>query len=125
MINSFPENSDRTYSGVPIPSSVGTEVDHFLRHIGTVTANGTAVSFRNENRNAPDTFAGTFYKGSTVTVDGTQLQHNLISGSKTTGGSAKGDEVVLKANTNYVLKYVNSNVQDDKISFDIVFLDIV
>lgn len=91
---------------------------------GTVTANGTAMTPRNNNRNGTDNLGIVFYKDSTVTVDGTQLEHTLLVGGKQSGGNVDGDEIVLNDDTVYLFKYINSATQDDKISFHINFLDI-
>jgi hypothetical protein len=81
----------------------------------TTTANGTAALTYNRERNSANTTGLLVYHGPTVTSDGTLLEGHSIgsSGGAKAGSTSASDEIVLKTNTKYLIKYVSKASSND------------
>lgn len=81
----------------------------------TTTANGTAALVYNRDRNSANTSGLLVYHGPTVTADGTLLEGHSIgaSGGAKSGTTDASDEMILKTNTKYVIKYTSKASQND------------
>lgn len=93
------------------------ECQIFLYEAPTTTANGTATSNYNHDRNNATANTVLIYHQPTVTSDGTMLEEAKIGGS---GGNKQGannasDRWILKINTKYLVKVI-SNASANKIS---------
>lgn len=101
------------FHGFNIVTSAGLATIEFFEGT-TVSANGTAVSTPNKNRNSTTTATMQVYSGSTVTSNGTLLASRHIlsvgGGAHIEGGEANvSSEWLLKPNTNYMFKITNSS----------------
>lgn len=78
----------------------------------TVSADGTAASARNRNRNESDVNGVSVFVQPTVTDEGTRLETDFIptAGNKA-GGNAGSfyEEFVLRPSTNYLIKITNGS----------------
>ena len=116
---------------------IGTHMTNFVFHStqgdasiafyegSTMGDNGTEVIPRNNNRTYPDiAHVQVFYNASTTAL-GTQLEHDIITGGKHSGGSG-GDvnEWILDQNTNYVLAYTNNSGSTDVVAYHFDFLEV-
>jgi hypothetical protein len=80
----------------------------------TTTANGTAESTYNMNRNSSNTNNVDAYYDPTVTDEGTELISQLIAGSNQSASSGTSDvELVLKENEDYLLKIISRGNGND------------
>lgn len=78
----------------------------------TVSADGTAVTARNRNRNQSDNNGVSVFYQPTVTAEGTRLETDYIaSGGNKIGGNAGSfyEEWILKPSTNYLIKITNGS----------------
>jgi hypothetical protein len=83
----------------------GDAFTYRLYEATTVSADGTAVSAFNSNRNSANTTGITVFTGPTITADGNQIvAGQLSSGGKTGGMESRENEMILKANQNYLLR---------------------
>ncbi len=74
----------------------------------TVSANGTALSIFNRERNSSNVDYLGAYHTPTVTGTGTAIeQHKVGSGNKVGGSAGRADEWILKNNTTYLLRVAN------------------
>lgn len=77
---------------------------------GAITSNnGTALTVQNRKRSSLHTCSCTIYSGPTVTNTGTNFIRYKIGAGKTGGSSTAENEVILKANTKYLIR-LTSNV---------------
>lgn len=93
-------------------SATAAPLDVYLYESPTTSANGTAITVKNYNRNSASVGNILCYDGPTVSVDGTELEYFLIPGAKQTGGSGEDGiqiEWILKPSTNYLIKVVNNS----------------
>lgn len=76
----------------------------------TVSANGTAVTPQNNNRNSTNTANLDIYDTPTITNDGTLIEPVLVPGTKQSGslGSEGSNEWNLKVSTNYMIRITNN-----------------
>lgn len=93
-------------------SSDGGPVDVDLYEGTTVSANGTAITPYNNNRNSGTTAAMTVFESPTITTDGTLLEPIIIPGTKQQGsfGSEASNEWNLKADTIYMIRITNNTI---------------
>lgn len=81
----------------------------------TTSANGTAITRWNRNRNSVNTSSTLVYHTPTVTADGTKMVEKWIGSSgfrENSGGESRGDnEFILKQNTKYLVRL--TAVSDD------------
>lgn len=85
-----------------------SEADVFFYESPTITANGTALSVLNRNRNSSNVDLLAIYQGATVSATGTELEHTRFgSGRGVGGGVNRTDEWVLKNNTSYLVRVTN------------------
>ena len=81
----------------------------------TVSANGTALTLKNCNRQSAVTPQVTLFHTPTITADGTQIAETYLPGSTGTGGVRNGSELgqqaewVLKSNAIYLIRYTNES----------------
>lgn len=78
----------------------------------TVSADGTAVTARNRNRNQSDNNGVSVFYQPIVTAEGTRLETDYIaSGGNKIGGNAGSfyEEWILKPSTNYLMKITNGS----------------
>lgn len=94
----------------------------------TITDDGTPMAVHNKNRISGKTPTVQSFIDPTVTGggEGTELEHDKMVGGKQSGGATfdeGGYEWVLKANSSYLLKYINNANQDDVTTHKFVFLE--
>lgn len=92
----------------------------------TITANGTAITIRNCDRNSANTATFAAYYDCTTTADGTLLWSEYIGTAGRFGvGGEGGDEIewILKQGVNYHLKFT-PDADDTKISISANFYEI-
>lgn len=78
----------------------------------TVSANGTALTQINRNRNCTTASVLNVYRDPTVTGDGTEIsKHKIFSAQNKTPITSLGDvdEWVLKYDTNYLVRFTNNS----------------
>ena len=96
------------------------EADYSFYEAPTTTANGTAMTFYNRNRNSAFTTGLTIHHTPTVTADGTLLDGDHWGSGRNAGGAQRGElEWVLKNNTKYLLRITNSTSNNNYISWKI------
>lgn len=89
----------------------------------TTTANGTALTPHNHNREYDGVTGFSFYRSPTVTADGTRFSMGYIPGATGTGGTRSGaaysgsQEWVLKKNTKYLMKITNGSSGSNVVFF--------
>ena len=90
-----------------------------------IGSNGSEVTPRNNNRNYSDSANVQVFINTSTTALGTQLEHDIITGGKQSGGSG-GDveEWVFKQYTAYTFSYTNNSGQADVISYHFDFLEV-
>lgn len=87
----------------------------------TLTANGTAISIFNRNRNATtfNDFLG-FYLTPTVTDNGTLIYEKRLGSDRKIGGTAgRASEYVLKDNTTYLVRITNQTSNENYYNIEI------
>jgi hypothetical protein len=92
----------------------------------TTSADGSALTLYNKNRTSVKTSDTQLFEDPTVSVVGTQLEHDIIAGGKQSGGgnfNETGEEWVLKVNTKYLIRYNNNANQDDVMDWKITTLE--
>jgi hypothetical protein len=78
----------------------------------TVSADGSAVTARNRNRNESDVNGISVFSQPTVTNEGTRLETDFIPTSGNKAGGNVGsfyEEFILKPSTNYLIKITNGS----------------
>jgi hypothetical protein len=91
----------------------------------TVGDNGTEITPRNNNRNFADASNVQVFINASTSALGTQLEHDIITGSKQVGGSGGDvDEWIFKQYTTYVITYTNNSGSADVISYHFDFLEV-
>jgi hypothetical protein len=75
----------------------------------TTSANGTAITPRNRDRNSSNTATTAIYSGPTVTGVGTLLLvAPIVNASKGIDIFSSDDIIILKANTKYLIRFVST-----------------
>lgn len=99
--------------------------DIFLYEGTTISADGTELTPRNNNRNSSNVPNITLHETPTITDDGTEIEYSLIAGSKHVGGSAESitAEWILQSDENYLLRYTNNSGQSSLVGFHIFFYE--
>lgn len=83
-----------------------------------VSANGTAVSTFNRNENSSNTATMLLYHTPTITSVGTQIYAAKGGSAQKVGGTIRAnDEVVLKANTQYLFRITNDTALNNWIDY--------
>ena len=96
---------------ISITASAGP-MDVYFFESPTTSADGSGMSEINYNRNSLNTASLAAYSGPTVSVDGTQLEYLLITGTKHEAGAGNDGaqtEFILKPSTNYLIKVTNNS----------------
>lgn len=89
-----------------------------------VSANGTEQTIFNSNRNSSNTAGCKIYEGPTVTTVGTLLEQDQKGSAKKFGGAGRSaDEIILKQNTNYLLRTTNQTASDNLVNWELVFYE--
>lgn len=103
----------------------GAPISFKLYEDTTTSANGTAQSTYNFNRNYTDGVLGVYLTPTIITL-GTQLVSGQISGTKQAGGSGQtsGTEWVLKSNTKYLIRLTNSSGSVASIGFNLEWYEL-
>lgn len=79
-----------------------------------VSANGTAVTSYNRNRNSANVAGALVYSTPTVTSVGTLLSAYKAGSGKAVGGEARGSaELVLKQNSQYLIRVTNDTTSNN------------
>jgi len=91
-------------------AATSAPIYHYLYEDATVSANGTAHSGENFNRNFSSATLG-LYHAPTVTTTGTLIHTSGIIGTKQSGGAGEtsGTEWVLKQNSKYLSRLTNNS----------------
>jgi hypothetical protein len=105
-----PANSYPHLRNVEVTASAGP-MDIYLFEAPTTTNDGTGMTEVNYNRNSANTPSMTVFADPTVTVDGTELEYLIVTGTKHDAGSGMNaqTEFVLKPSTNYLVKITNNS----------------
>lgn len=83
----------------------------------TVSANGTAKTAYNRNRNSASTAGTEVYTGPTVTSDGTQLREARVWSGGGSGGSGESiGEWILATNQKYLLRFTKAGAGTSYVS---------
>jgi hypothetical protein len=97
----------------------------------TTSADGTAVTVFNRNRNSTNTAAMTMFTGPTITADGTQIHDRYIPdqggvGTNNAGAVSPGlgEEWVLKPSTKYLLRFTNNSGGAITVAFEFLWYEI-
>lgn len=109
--------------------AVGGDAKVFLYEDTTVSADGTQLTPHNLNRTIEDQSSMSVYHTPTVTTVGTQIKQVFVVGgaggnsvgSVGAGPARPGTELILKKNTNYLLRITNVAGQAKRIGFDCSF----
>lgn len=92
-----------------------------------VSANGISVPTHNRNRTTPVAPIGAFWRDPTITATGTTLFHGFGPGgrkSSATGGHFEVyDEIVLAANSQYVIQIINRAEQAGRFAVRCTFYE--
>jgi hypothetical protein len=113
-------------------TNVGGDSVAYLFEAPTVTVVGTTITPINNNRNSANTAEGLFYHTPTTTADGTPLNNGTFipggSGGNAVGGSAgssirDGGEIILKPNTDYLVRITNISGAAKNISLTHLFYE--
>jgi hypothetical protein len=79
-----------------------------FKETAIVSANGTAETLYNQNRQSTQSPGTLLYLSPTVTDEGVTIRENAIFGEKNIGGvTSTHDRIVLKPATNYLLRIQN------------------
>lgn len=91
----------------------------------TVASDGDEITPRNNNRTYSDISNVQVFTNASTTALGLQLEHDIITGGKHSGGRG-GDvrEWVLAQSTAYIIAYTNNAGQADIISYHFDFLEV-
>jgi len=86
----------------------------------TLSANGTAITIFNRNRNYQLTDFLGLYRAPTITANGTQVYQRRIGSGRSFGGAyGRENEWILKDNTIYLVKLVNQVTTANWYNFEI------
>mgnify|MGYP001304069213 FL=1 len=89
-----------------------------------VSADGTAVTPRNNNRNSATASSVGVFTSPTVTSAGTALLGHLLSSSARSGGEGSREtELLLKANTNYLLRFTKTDSGVGDVSYSLAWYE--
>lgn len=106
-------------------TATGLPVDIFIYEGPATTANGTELTIFNCNRYVATASNLKLYHTPTVTANGTQIDYELLTGQKQSGGT--GDDVaeewVLNKSTNYLLVITNNNNGSIDIGYEFFFYE--
>ena len=118
-------------------TSSGSHMQHFifistqadaeisLYESSTVAFVGTTTVMRNANRNYPDSSEIQVFINASTTDLGVQLEHDIITGTKQTGGSGGSThEWILAEDTDYIIQYINNSGQEDHMTYHFDFLEV-
>jgi hypothetical protein len=108
--------SQKLYHFLPRGASEA-EVIWYLYEAPTVSANGTAMTAFNRNRNSAFTSDLEHYHTPTVTTVGTLISTDHAGSGRGTGGEARSEEFVLKNNTKYLLRVTNQTASNNYIDW--------
>lgn len=92
--------------------SIGGASTGFIFEGTLVSANGTQLDVWNSNRESAATELLTWFDGPTITNDGQQLAEALLQAGEKEKGITSTDQnnrVILKANTNYLIRVTNNS----------------
>lgn len=77
----------------------------------TTSANGTAITINNRQRNSVNTAGVTAFTGPTVITTGTSIARYKAGAGKSAGGEVRAAaELILKQDTKYLIRVVNDTV---------------
>lgn len=80
----------------------------------TTTSDGSQVPTFNRNENSSNTATLLIYSGPTVTATGTKIAGYKAGSGKSAGGGARSEsEIVLKQNTDYLVRITNDTVTNN------------
>ena len=112
----YPDQSQKLYHMV-VEGLCEAEGEFELFEAPTVTANGTALSIANRNRNSSLTDYLGIYHTPTTTADGTSLEVFHVGSGKALGGEGRTDEWVLKNNTIYLARFTNFTTSNNHVTW--------
>ena len=106
--------------------SVGSGIWEFFEN-PTISDAGTSKTIYNSNRNSANTATLTVYENAKTTSDGTKLFTDLtgdngVGGVRMNGNSSRDNEIVLKQNEDYILKFT-PDADNAKVVIDIEFYE--
>ena len=110
----------------------GGDIDFIAFEGPTVTADGTAISAGNTNRNSANTPSTTFFHTPTITADGTAIHTHWVPPSPTGQGNrqagildaSSGEEWLLKPSTNYLHRITNNGADTIDLWIEILFYEL-
>jgi hypothetical protein len=93
----------------------------------TTTANGTAATAYNRNRASTTTSNTSIFTGPTVTADGVELDLFALlqtgPGNSATSNESMPHEWILKAGTDYTLKFTNTSAGSIDVYFSFIWYE--
>ena len=110
----------------------GGDLNIYLYEGTTVSADGTAVTVHNTNRNSSNTADTPVYHTPTVTGVGTEIHHQWLPPSATGAGQThdgvtdaqQGEEWILAPSTNYMLRVENNSGNTIDIWVEVLFYEV-
>jgi len=105
----------------PIYADFGAQMvgdgELFIFEGTTVSANGAPITAVNVNRVLALVSTALFSNAPTITGDGTEIKHRVLTGDKEDEGvSAAGAVLILAPNTNYLMRTTNRSGADARVS---------
>jgi len=105
----------------PIYASFGAQMvgdgELFIFENTTVSANGTPITAINLNRMSALVSTALFSNAPTITGDGTEIKHRVLTGDKEDEGvSAAGAALIMAPNTFYLMRTTNRSGADARVS---------
>jgi len=97
----------------------------------TTSADGSALTALNRNRNSTKTSSTTFYTGPTITGAGTQIHDRYVPDAGGQGSNqigvitpTFGEEWILKPSTKYLLRLTNNSGGAITLSYEIIWYEL-
>jgi hypothetical protein len=115
-----------TYSHLLIDIDVTAgELLYVMTEDATISANGTACTVANNNRNLTKTSGTLVFINPTATAGSTVLMQKYFGATKSNGGGSSRNEMelILKANTKYLLTFTEQNIADCKVNYILEWYD--
>lgn len=93
----------------------------------TINTPGDPITSYNAKRSSSNTATSLVYSEPDVSADGTEIDCDIITGTKLEGGVTKGAgfEWILKPSTNYLLRYSNASGIASDANFGMFFLEVI
>jgi len=123
-VNLLIQSSSTQATHTKFTGSASGDCTFYIYEGTTFSAAGTAITVSNHNRTSSNVFSGTVTHTPTITADGTQLDGiGFIAGGTKSSGSGGdfgfGNEFLLNASTNYLVRITNNSGGTAKVNIHI------